>query len=171
MSETPPSRRAQIAELYTQYGPMVYGRCRYLLRDDEAARDAAQEVFVKVMRSLDGFREESAMSTWIVRIATNHCLNVIASRKAKWRDRFKQYVEHMDEGGLLQGVDPERARLVQQLLGQLDRETQQVAVHYYVDEMTQEEIATLLSRSLPTIRKRIAKFKRVAQKELSNGPA
>jgi RNA polymerase sigma-70 factor (ECF subfamily) len=171
MTDKPSSRRAEIADLYKRYGPMVYGRCRYLLRDDEGARDATQEVFVKVMRSLDGFREESAMSTWIVRIATNHCLNLIASQRAKWRERFKQYVEHMDEGGLLQGADPEKARLVQELLGRLDPETQQVAVHYFVDEMTQEEIAKILSRSLPTIRKRIAKFKRVAEKELSDGTA
>lgn len=171
MSEKPSSRRAEIAELYVRYGPLVYGRCRYLLRDDEAARDASQEVFVKVMRSLDGFREDSALSTWMVRIATNHCLNVIAANKAKWRERFARYVTHMDEEGLLAGVDPERAHLVQQLLGRLDRETQQVAVHYYVDEMTQQEIAALLDRSLPTIRKRLAKFKRVAEKELRHGSA
>ncbi|MEQ8274473.1 MAG: sigma-70 family RNA polymerase sigma factor [Deltaproteobacteria bacterium] len=169
MSDSKPSRRAEIAELYVTYGPMVFTRCRYLLRDEEAARDATQEVFVKVMRSLDGFRQDSALSTWIVRIATNHCLNVIASNKAKWRERFQRYMEHMDEGGLLAGVDPERARLVQQVLGKVDKETQAVAVHYYVDEMTQQEIADLMGRSLPTVRKRLAKFTRVAKKELAHG--
>jgi RNA polymerase sigma-70 factor (ECF subfamily) len=50
----------------------------------------------------------------------------------------------------------------------LDLETQEVAVHYFVDEMTQEEIALLLGRSLPTIRKRLEKFRRIAQKELGD---
>ena len=162
------SKRAQVADLYRQYGHLVQSRCYYLLRDKEAARDATQEVFVRVMRSIDSFRNEASPSTWILKIATNHCLNVIAAQKAKWRERFKQYMTHLDEEGFLAGVDPERAHLVAQLLGKLDRETQQVAVFYYVDEMTQEEIGQMLGRSLPTIRKRLAKFKRVARKELGH---
>ena len=162
------TRRSEIAELYTRFGPMVLGRCRYLLKNEEAARDAAQEVFVKVMRSLDGFRQESSPATWMVKIATNHCLNVIASDRARWRERFRQYVSHQEEGGFLQGVDPVRARMVHQLLDKLDAETQAVAIHYYVDEMTQEEIGELLDRSLPTVRKRLEKFRRIAERELSH---
>jgi RNA polymerase sigma-70 factor, ECF subfamily len=168
MSVPLPSRRETVADLYRQYGHLVRSRCYFLLRDDEAARDAAQEVFVRVMRSIDGFRQDASPSTWILKIATNHCLNVIASQKAKWRDRFQQYMTHLDEEGLLAGVDPEKARLVTQLLSKLDRETQQVAIFYHVDEMTQEEIASALGRSLPTVRKRLAKFKRVARKELGH---
>jgi RNA polymerase sigma-70 factor (ECF subfamily) len=166
-----PSRRAQVADLYQRYGHLVRTRCYFLLRDEEAARDAAQEVFVRVMRSIESFREDASPSTWMLKIATNHCLNVIASQKAKWRDRFQQYMTHLDEEGLLAGVDPEKARLVTQLLAKLDLETQQVAIFYYVDEMTQEEIASALNRSLPTVRKRLAKFKRVAQKELGHDVA
>ncbi len=168
MGDAPSSRRAQVADLYRQYGHLVHTRCVFLLRDHEAARDATQEVFVRVMRAIDSFREDASPSTWILKIATNHCLNVIASAKAKWRERFQQYMTHLDEGGLLGGVDPDKAHLVSQLLAKLDRETQQVAIFYYVDEMTQEEISTVLGRSLPTIRKRLAKFKRVARKELGH---
>ncbi len=168
MSQTQPSQRAEIADLYRRYGHLVSARCRYLLRDDEAARDATQEVFVKVMRSLSRFRGDASPHTWMVKIATNHCLNVIAADRAAWKDRFRQHVQHMDRAGLLAGADPEQARLVQQLLAKVDTETQAVAVHYYLDEMTQEEIGTLLGRSLPTIRKRLKKFERIAKKELGN---
>jgi RNA polymerase sigma-70 factor (ECF subfamily) len=168
MADAPSSRRAQVADLYQKYGHLVRTRCYFLLRDEEAARDAAQEVFVRVMRSIESFREDASPSTWMLKIATNHCLNVIASQKAKWRDRFQQYMTHLDEEGLLAGADPEKARLVAQLLAKLDRETQQVAIFYFVDEMTQEEIAQATGRSLPTVRKRLAKFKRVAQKELGH---
>jgi RNA polymerase sigma-70 factor (ECF subfamily) len=168
MGDAPSSRREEVADLYRRYGHLVRSRCYFLLRDEEASRDAAQEVFVRVMRSLDSFRQEASPSTWILKIATNHCLNVIASQKAKWRERFEQYMTHLDREGLLAGVDPEKARLVAQVLAKLDRETQQVAIFYYVDEMTQDEISQVLGRSLPTIRKRLAKFKRVARKELGH---
>lgn len=168
MGDAPSSPRAQVADLYRRYGHLVRSRCQYLLRDPEKAQDATQEVFVRVLRSIGSFRNDAKPSTWILKIATNHCLNVIASEKAKWRDRFKEYMTQLDEEGLLAGVDPEKARLVAQLLAKLDRETQQVAIFYYVDEMTQEEIGEILGRSLPTVRKRLAKFKRVARKELGH---
>lgn len=163
------SRRERVAALYRRYGALVEGRCRYLLGDRDAAQDATQEVFVKVMRSLDQFRGDASPSTWILRIATNHCLNRLASERAGWKARFRRHVHHVEEAGLRGGVDPERARLVHQLLDRVDPETQAVAIHYFVDEMTQEEIGALLGRSMPTIRKRLATFKRVARREVGDG--
>lgn len=169
MQEPRVSPRSEIAELYTRYGSTVLTRCRYLLRNDEAARDAMQEVFVKVMRSIDTFRSDASPLTWILRISTNHCLNVIAADRAKWKERFKKHTEHVEEARLAKRSEPERATMVRDLLEKLDPETQQVAVHYWVDEMTQEEIAAALDRSLPTIRKRLEKFKKTAEKELGDG--
>ena len=162
------SRREQVAELYRRYGVLVEGRCRYLLGDADAAQDATQEVFVKVMRNLEKFRGEASPSTWILKIATNHCLNRLAADRAGWKLRFRRHVQHVDEAGLRGGVDPERARLVRQILDRFDRETQAVAIHYFVDEMTQEEIGALLGRSLPTVRKRLARFRRLARKEVDD---
>ena len=150
MQQAQPSRRAEIAELYTRYGALVLSRCRWILKDNEASKDAAQEVFVKVMRSLDGFRNDASPLTWILRIATNHCLNVIASNNAKWREQFKAHVQMGEEEQVRSAAgELERVRVVRALLGKLDVETQQIAVHYFVDEMTQEEIAKALGRSLP----------------------
>ncbi len=171
VSPKAPSPRARIAELYTSYGAMVFARCRFLLRDEEAARDATQDVFIKAFRAWDKFRGDASPHTWINKIATNHCLNLIAADKAAWKDRFRRYVHHLDDSGMLAGVDPDRARLVRQLLAKVSPEVQAAAIYYYVDEMTQEEIAELLGRSLPTIRKRLRTFQRVAQKELSREPS
>ena len=163
------SPREEIAEIYVRFGPIVSRRCRYLLRDEDAARDATQEVFVKVMRSIEQFRGEASPLTWVLKIATNHCLNVIAARDAGWRDRYRQQTEHAHAAfGATGGEAIERAEQVRRLLGRLDPETQQIAIHYYVDEMTQDEIGAALGRSLPTIRKRLAKFVRIAHKELGH---
>lgn len=163
------SRREEIAELYVRYGPLVQRRCRYLLREEEAARDATQEVFVKVMRGIEDFRHEAAPSTWVLKIATNHCLNLIAARDAPWHRKFRE----LREVGQLEAESRtaealERAETVRRLLGRLDVETQQVAVYYFVDEMTQDEIGEIIGRSLPTVRKRIEKFLRIARKELGH---
>lgn len=146
-----------VRELYERFGHHVYARCVYLLGSADEARDASQEVFVKVLQNIGRFRAEASPATWILRIATHHCLNVRRARGAKWREqlsRDEQARERLDHGA--DGV--ERRQLVRALLDQVAPEVQQVAVHYFVDEMTQEEIAAAMGRSLPTVRKRLREF-------------
>ncbi|MBK8011135.1 MAG: sigma-70 family RNA polymerase sigma factor [Deltaproteobacteria bacterium] len=168
MSYSPSDRRTQIEQLYRTYGHVVMGRCIYLLRNDSEAQDAAQDVFVKVMNSYDRFRMESSPITWILKIATNHCLNVLAARRAPWHAKYRRHAQNVETQRLTERIAPERTSMIRAMLEKVDTETQQIAIHYYVDEMTQSEIATILNRSLPTIRKRLAKFKRVADRELSH---
>ena len=64
-----PAPAGLLAELYEKHAAAVYGRCRYLLKDDAEAKDALQDVFVKVLRSLSEFRAAASPSTWMLRIA------------------------------------------------------------------------------------------------------
>ncbi len=65
-----------------QYKDMVYTVCLRMLTDEDDASDAAQEVFIKTYKSIGGFQEKSKFSTWVYRIAYNHCVSVIR-RKVK----------------------------------------------------------------------------------------
>lgn len=55
--------------------------CQRLLADREAARDAAQEVFLKAFRKAGDFEPRAQVSTWLYRIAVNHCLNLLRRRR------------------------------------------------------------------------------------------
>jgi RNA polymerase sigma-70 factor, ECF subfamily len=55
--------------------------CRRLLGDPEAARDAAQEVFLKAFRKAGDFEPRAQVGTWLYRIAVNHCLNRLRRRR------------------------------------------------------------------------------------------
>ena len=55
--------------------------CERLLGDVEEARDAAQEVFLKVYRKAGEVRPQGQVYTWLYRIAVNHCLNKLRRRK------------------------------------------------------------------------------------------
>ena len=57
--------------------------------------------------------------------------------------------------------------LVRRLLSRVDAETQAAVVHYHVDGMTLEEVAALLGRSVPTIRKRLEHFAALGGEELA----
>ena len=151
-----------LEELYEKHAAAVYGRCRYLLRDDAEAKDALQDVFVKVLRALPEFREAASPSTWVLRIATHHCLNVMRSRKALWREQLLAVARERRQ----ETEPPDRRELVRMLLAAAPEEAQEVAVMYFVGELTQTEIAQELSRSLPTVRKRLREFLECARAAL-----
>lgn len=158
--------REPLSALYARYGGAVYGRCVYILRDKTKAEDAMQDVFAKALENYGGFRAEASPLTWLMQITTHHCLNVLRGERAGWRARFRrEQAARSDEHG---GPEVFEARdLVRRLLSRFDAETQAAAIHYHVDEMTLEEVARALGRSVPTVRKRLEVFGEALRKEMA----
>jgi len=158
-------RRALLRELYTAYGGSVYGRCRYLLKDTSKAEDAMQEVFARALTHSETLHAGSSPLAWLMKIATHHCLNQLRAERAPWRRWFER-----DELARPEGDDGARKletrELVRSLLSRVDVETQAAVVHYWVDGMTLEEVAAMLGRSVPTVRKRLEQFATLSNEEL-----
>jgi RNA polymerase sigma-70 factor (ECF subfamily) len=141
--------------LYRRYAPLVFRRARRLLGDDQAAWDAVQEVFLRVLRS--SFRGDSSPTTWLYRITTNHCFNLIrdAARRAR---RTEQYLtvpleEHAPDSAA-------EARIaVGELVARLPPQLFEVAVYAYVDRMTQDEIAEVVDVSRKTVGLRLKELR------------
>lgn len=149
--------------LYRQHAAAVLARCRWLLRDPEAARDATQDVFVAALRSLPEFRAAASPSTWLSRIATNHCLNLRRAALAAWPAELARLSRDRRE----RGIEPDARELVRALLGVAPPEAREIAVLYFVDELTQAEVAEVAGLSLPTVRKRLRAFLSAARGALA----
>lgn len=157
---------ALLRELYEKYARRVYDRCRYLLRDEEEARDAMHDVFIKVQKNLRDFRGDASPLTWMTRIATNHCLNLIRGKRAAWHERFRNEVktqERTHTGGMGLAEDQQLLRLC---LLRCDKKTAEAAVYYFVDGMTQAEVQELVGMSAPTLRKRLRAFIASSREEI-----
>src|SRR4051794_1126624 len=78
-------QKGKVEALYAKLGPTIYSRCRRILKDHAAAEDATQEIFVKILRSVDSIPADDAVMAWVHRVTTNHCLNTLrdASRRAE----------------------------------------------------------------------------------------
>ncbi len=154
--------RSLLRDLYSRYGGSVFGRCQYLLKERTAAEDAMQEVFAKALTHLAEFRSEASPLTWLLKIATHHCLNLLRAEKAAWRGEHQREEAGRSPGhggpAVLEARDAVRKRF--------DQETQAAVIHYHLDEMTLEEVAATLGRSVPTIRKRLRQFAAAVQEEL-----
>ncbi len=160
--------RERAARLYRVYGPAVYRRCRRLLGDREAARDATQEVFVRLVRDMEKLEDGRAALPWIYRVATNHCLNLR-------RDARRHGGGALEPPPDLAARDtaagyPER-HLAQEVLSRFDVQTQAVAVGVFIDGMEHEELAEALGISRRTVRRRLDWFLMNARKFLAlSGP-
>src|SRR6185369_4626273 len=73
--------REAFRSLYDRYRDRVYNFIFYSIGDEMRAEDVLQIVFVKIYRGLPSFRFESALSTWIYRVALNESLNQQRGRK------------------------------------------------------------------------------------------
>ena len=146
--------------IYRQYGAMVRRRCLKILKREEDADDAAQEVFVRVLRSMADFRGQASPATWLYRIATNVCLNRI--RDARNRERLAR--ENFEAPEPAELVESWPRDLVVRVLADFDDATRETVLYAEVEEMSHQEIAGVMGCSASLVRKRIAKFKERAPK-------
>ncbi|HEX7597796.1 MAG TPA: sigma-70 family RNA polymerase sigma factor [Polyangia bacterium] len=161
-----PDPRSDLRDLYQKYGASVFGRCAFLLKDRSTAEDAMQDVFAKALQHYAGFRAEASPLTWLMKIATHHCLNLLRSERAGWRSRYQREAQARSAADERPQV-LEMRDLVLKMLARVDLETQTAAIHYHVDEMTLDEVAGVLGRSVPTVRKRLQEFAALCGKEFS----
>lgn len=145
-----------VEELYRTYGPMVLRRCRSILRNEEKALDAMQDVFVKVLRK-ESSLSDSSPSSLLYTIATNTCLNILRS------ERRKPAVSNDEALLLVAGSDdPERTAIASELLDRIfcdERDsTRTMAMLHYVDNLTLEDTAARVGLSVSGVRKRLRKL-------------
>jgi RNA polymerase sigma-70 factor, ECF subfamily len=159
-----PQSQRRAGELYRQYGPVVYRRCLRLLKDPEAAKDATQEVFMKLVRDMAKLEDRETVLPWIYRVATNYCLNVRRNSHRRGEDTAETELEIASSTPT--DVYPDR-QLVQSVLSRFDAATQAVAVGVIVDGMEHEEVAAALGVSRRTVARKLDRFLENARKYIT----
>ena len=142
-----------IDQIYREYGPMVMRGCRQLLRDEDLALDATQDVFVRLIERRDHLRADYP-SSLLYRIATNLCLNRIRDAKKRKTSTDQKLLEQIADLDDAEGQIEARSVLAR-LFG-LERETTRtMADLHYVDGMTLKEVAGEVGMSVSGVRKRL----------------
>ena len=132
-----------LEQLYLSHGPAVLRRARQLLGDEHAARDVLQDVFTSLLQRPDQFEGRSSPMTFLYSMTTNCALGRLRSH----RSRERLLAEH--HAGMEEVCRSDTDALVQlrEWLGALPAELATVAVYYHLDEMTQDEIASVMGCS------------------------
>jgi RNA polymerase sigma-70 factor (ECF subfamily) len=162
-------------EVYTRFRRPVWSLARRLTRSDDEALDACQEIFLRIWRGLDGFRNESRLSTWVFQIAWNF----LRSYRRK-RGRQPIAVESLDDGrpmaiGALRdrAPDAERRVIAAEKLGTVEVALGRLAEHHRIvlwlrdgEDLSYEEIGDILDIPIGTVRSRLARARRALRDEV-----
>lgn len=158
------------SRIVDSYSDMVYTICLRMLLEEAEAADAAQEVFVKVYRSLAGFREKSKFSTWIYRVTYNHCISVIR-KKVKVIDLVSEMSDRDADDGDVSGLDllsgEERRHYLQMAIEALPETDAVVVTLFYYDELSLEEIAEVTGLTSANIRIKLHRSRKKMYQVLS----
>jgi len=147
--------------LYRQYGPMVLRRCRFLLKNEEKALDAMQDVFVRLIERKE--KISKFCSSLLYTMATNICLNKIRADKLRNGPEFDVIAEIIEDTASAEGENMvETSILLDCIFSERDSKDRQIAILHYVDGYTLEETSQKLKMSVSGIRKRLEKLKEYA---------
>lgn len=175
--------RRAYGEIVKRYQHRVYGLCLRWMGDEAVAQEVAQDVFLALFRSLDRFRGDAQLSTWIYRVVVNHCKNRRLYRIRRAVDRHEPLEgDREDEDApkrQLAGDDPppdtglhrtQAEALIQVALQELDEEQRSIIVLRDVEDLSYEEIADLLGLPRGTVKSRLhrarAQLARVLSKKI-----
>lgn len=151
--------KEEFERIYRQYGPMVLRRCRFILKDEEKALDAMQDVFTRLLEHKDLLTE--VCSSFFYTAATRVCLNTIRSDKYRSGPEFEVIAATVEDNmAAMQEEVTNVSLLLDCIFSQRDSKDKEIAILHYVDGYTLEETAKQMKMSVSGIRKRIAMLKK-----------
>lgn len=167
-------------KLIYQHQKSVYNMAFSMLGNREDAYDAAQEVFIRVFKSLPGFREQASFSTWVYRITKNVCLDEIRKNKKRNTvsiDRETDYGDgpvkmQIEDSGPTPDESAERNELVKKVqegIAKLPEQHRLIIIMRDIQNLSYEEIAGILKCPEGTVKSRINRARTALREIIENG--
>jgi len=135
--------------IYNTHYRRVLNLCRYLLNSPDRAEDAAHEAFLRAHARLDSYNPAYPLSTWLLKIASNYCIDLLRRKTAEKRifnpdpgDSFEPSASGASPLGEI--LAAERGRDVRKALGSLTEKYRVPLVLAYYNELSYEEISVIL---------------------------
>ena len=150
------SKETRFKELFDKNSKIIYHLCYGYTGDSDSANDLMQETFIKVWQNLDGFRNQSQISTWIYRIAINTCLSYLRVEKRKVTDEISDFI--LENTAEPISEKEEQVALLYKCISQLE-ENERIIITLVLDEVPYPEIADISGISEGNLRVKIHRIK------------
>jgi RNA polymerase sigma-70 factor (ECF subfamily) len=153
-------------ELVRKYERPVLSTAYRYLGDRVAAEDAAQDIFLKVWRSAQSFKGKSSFSTWLFRIAVNHCLNFRAKRRRRRAEPLSDEVPDARPGPAEHFEEDAKSELVREAVAELPGKQRIALILSKFEGRSYKEIARIMGVSLASVESLVFRAKRNLKKTL-----
>jgi RNA polymerase sigma factor (sigma-70 family) len=167
--------REACKELYDQFSSRVYNTVLGILQNVEDAEDTTQEIFLQIYRSLESFKQESSLSTWIYRIAVNKAFEHIRSKRRKKRfaivksiftgEETEEPVDFVHPGIIEE--NKERGVILFRAIDKLSEKQKSAFILNKIENLSYKEIGEAMKLSLSSVESLIYRAKENLKKELS----
>lgn len=153
--------------LYSRYSSKIFGKCLSLLKDEEKAEDATQEIFVKILLNLSKFSGKSKFSTWIYSITYNFCIDSIRKKKKDKSVLVEDLTNEHDtadddiEDRFLLEMHVKRLKIILEKIPISDKS---ILLMKYQDDMSIREISGVLNKSESAVKMKIKRAKQKFRK-------
>jgi RNA polymerase sigma-70 factor (ECF subfamily) len=157
--------------LVESYQGPVFNLTYRMLGDAKEAEDAAQETFLRVYRKLDSYDPTRKFSTWVLSIASHHCIDRLRRRRVTLvsleDEKLPASVIVSDQPGPERSaVQSEYEAQIQTLLGTLSPDYRTVVVLHYWYDLSYEEIAQTTDSTISAVKSRLFRARRMLAKQL-----
>ncbi|OON98283.1 MAG: RNA polymerase [Epulopiscium sp. Nele67-Bin004] len=158
-------------QLIKNYESKIYNLCMKILKDEQYAYDASQEVCLKIWKQIGKFEGNSKFSTWVYRIASNQCLDMLRKNRNvvhfngdddEWllevEDKTQNIVEHIE--------NVELQNTLKIALDELKEDYRDIIILRDVKEYSYDQISDKLGVSLGTVKSRLSRARSSLKKIL-----
>lgn len=165
-------------QIVRRYQRLVFNIVYHYLGGRNEVEDLAQEIFLKVYRSLDRFDTSRPLKAWIGRIASNACLDELRRARVRRERSFSDFSEEQEErirylygksaegGGLTEEEAEESLSLLQQALDELSAKDRMAFVLREMEEQEYSEIAEAMETSQVAVRIRVSRARKKLQRRI-----
>lgn len=161
-------REALLEQWMQEYGTRILHLAFFYLKDRQLAEDVAQEVFLKAYQSMDEFRGESAVYTWLYRIAVNLCRDRL--RSPWWKRIFLPGELPVVRGGEAPdevALESVRNQEILRHVLSLPLPYREIVMFYYYEDLSTSEIAQITGLPENTVKTRLHRARKQLKEILS----
>ena len=151
---------AACQQLLSDYAPAVFRILQRIVTQREDAEEVYQDVFVKVLRSIDSYDpDQASLSTWISRIAYHEALNSVRGRKPQivYMEDYNTEVSYAESDG---AAREQTLQQLEQAIDKLQPNEQAVITMFYYDDMSLADIAYVTGSQISTIGSQLSRIRK-----------
>lgn len=152
-------------EIYNRQSDRIFKMCMTYLGNVEDAKEAVQNIFIKLLEKNIKFKDSNHENAWICKATRNYCLDILKSAWRKKRVDFETLSEAKTSDKDLENNEKE---LIEKALLKLPVKQKEVIYLYYYEEYSIKEISKILKRSESTIQTQLATARKKMKETLNS---